>query len=97
MATPSKFIEQARHEEVVSALRQALDSSSLSEEEYINLLYLVGQCLESLGRPAEAIESYTGSGGKTQDSWLSRAHDHHQARSCRRLKACFSLHQENCP
>jgi len=47
-----------RHEEAVTAWRQALDSSSLSEEEYIHVLYLVGQCLESLGRPAEAIESY---------------------------------------
>jgi general secretion pathway protein A len=47
-----------RHEEAVTALRQALQSLSLSQGEYIHVLYLVGQCLESLGRPAEAIEAY---------------------------------------
>jgi len=47
-----------RHDEAVTVWRQALDSSSLSEEEYIHVLYLVGQSLELLDRPAEAIEAY---------------------------------------
>ena len=47
-----------RHEEAVTAWRKALNSSSLSEGEYIQVLYLVGKCLESLGRPAEAMEAY---------------------------------------
>ena len=47
-----------RHEEAVTALRQALQSTSLSQGEYNHVLYYVGECLESLGRPAEAIEAY---------------------------------------
>jgi general secretion pathway protein A len=47
-----------RHEEAVATLRQALHSPSLSPEEYIHVLYLVGQSLESLSRYAEAIEAY---------------------------------------
>jgi len=47
-----------RHEDAVTALRQALHSPSLSPGEYVHVLYLMGQCLESLGRPAEAIEAY---------------------------------------
>ena len=46
------------HEEAVTAWRQALHSSSLSQGESVHVLYLVGQSLESLGRPAEAIEAY---------------------------------------
>src|SRR5262249_44376090 len=44
-----------RYEEAVTALRQALQSTSLSQGEYNHALYYVGECLESLGRPAEAI------------------------------------------
>ena len=47
-----------RHDESVTALREALNSSSLSQEEYTHVLYLLGQYLESLGRSAEAIEAY---------------------------------------
>lgn len=47
-----------RHEEAVTALRYALDSSSLSRNESVHVLYLLGQSLESLGRYAEAIEAY---------------------------------------
>src|SRR5262245_13813509 len=47
-----------RHEEAVIALRQALQSTSLSQGEYTHVLYLVGECLERLGRSAEAIEAY---------------------------------------
>ena len=47
-----------RHDEAVTALREALNSSNLSQKEYTHVLYLLGQCLESLGRSAEAIEAY---------------------------------------
>ena len=47
-----------RHEEAVTALRQALNASSLSTNESMHVLYLLGQSLESLGRCAEAIEAY---------------------------------------
>ena len=47
-----------RHEEAVTALRYALDASSLSPNEYVYLLYLLGQSLESLSRFAEAVEAY---------------------------------------
>jgi len=47
-----------RHEEAVATLEQALNSPSLSSKEYIHVLYLVGQSLESLGRYAEALEAY---------------------------------------
>jgi general secretion pathway protein A len=47
-----------RHEEAVAVLRQALESPSLSSEESIHVLYLVGQALESLGRYAEAVQAY---------------------------------------
>src|SRR5262249_597439 len=48
------FRALGRHEEAVTAWRQALDSSSLSEEEYINVLYLVGPPLKFFIRTAEA-------------------------------------------
>jgi tetratricopeptide (TPR) repeat protein len=47
-----------RYEEAVATLRQALHAPNLSSDEYIHVLYLLGQCLESLGRSAEAIEAY---------------------------------------
>jgi len=47
-----------RHDEAVTALREALNSSSLSQKEYAHVLYLLGHCLESLGKSAEAIEAY---------------------------------------
>jgi tetratricopeptide (TPR) repeat protein len=47
-----------RHEEAVMALRHALNASSLSSNEAMHVLYLLGQSLESLGRCAEAIEAY---------------------------------------
>jgi tetratricopeptide (TPR) repeat protein len=47
-----------RHEDAVAALRYALDSSSISPNESLHVLYLLGQSLESLGRYAEAIEAY---------------------------------------
>ena len=47
-----------RHEEAVAALRYALNASSISPNESLHVLYLLGQSLESLSRYAEAIEAY---------------------------------------
>jgi tetratricopeptide (TPR) repeat protein len=47
-----------RHEEAVTALRYAFDSSSISPNECLHVLYLLGQSLETLGRNAEALEAY---------------------------------------
>jgi tetratricopeptide (TPR) repeat protein len=47
-----------RHGEAATAFRQALASSTLSSDEHLHVLYLLGQTLESLGRYAEALEAY---------------------------------------
>ena len=52
------FRALGRHGEAAAALRRALDSSMLSENEQLHVLYLLGQTLESLGRHAEALEAY---------------------------------------
>ena len=52
------FCAMGRLEEAVAAFRQALESSSLSSNENLRMLYLLGQTLESLGRYAEALEVY---------------------------------------
>ncbi|MEP6959894.1 MAG: PilZ domain-containing protein [Nitrospirota bacterium] len=52
------FRAMGRHEEAVAAFRQALESSTLSSNENLQMLYLLGQSLESLGRTAEALEAY---------------------------------------
>ena len=52
------FRALGRHAEAAAALRRALDSSMLSENEHLHVLYLLGQTLESLGRHAEALETY---------------------------------------
>jgi hypothetical protein len=52
------FRALGRHAEAAQALRHALDSSSLSTNEHLHVLYLLGQTLESLGRYAEALEAY---------------------------------------
>ena len=52
------FRALGRHAEAAAALRRALDSSVLSENEHLHVLYLLGQTLESLGRHAEALEAY---------------------------------------
>ncbi len=46
------------HEEAVMALRQALASPTFSSDEQRQILYLMGQTLESLGRYAESLEVY---------------------------------------
>jgi PilZ domain/Tetratricopeptide repeat len=52
------FRAMGRHEEAVAAYRQALGSSTLSSSENLQMLYLLGRSLESLGRTAEALEIY---------------------------------------
>jgi hypothetical protein len=47
-----------RQEEAVVALRLALDSTTLSPNERLYVLYLLGLTLETLGRYAEALEAY---------------------------------------
>jgi hypothetical protein len=52
------FRALGRHGEAAEALRQALGSATLSPNEHVHVLYLLGQTLESLGRYAEALEAY---------------------------------------
>ena len=52
------FRAMGRHEEAVAAFRQALELSTLSSNEHLQMLYLLGHSLESLGRTAEALEAY---------------------------------------
>ena len=52
------FRGMGRHEEAAAAFRQALSAPTLSSEETVHILYLLGQTLESLGRYAEALEAY---------------------------------------
>lgn len=48
----------ARYEEAAAAFRQALDLATFSAIEKADILYRLGQTLESLGRYAEAMEAY---------------------------------------
>jgi len=52
------FLFTGRHEDAVASFRQALTSSTLSSQERVHILYLLGQTLESLGRYAETLEAY---------------------------------------
>lgn len=52
------FIATGRYEEAVAAFRQALTSPTLSSKEKVQILYHLGQTLESLGRYAETLEAY---------------------------------------
>jgi tetratricopeptide (TPR) repeat protein len=45
-------------EEAVSAFRQALQVPATSSKEQVQILYLLGRTLESLGRIPEALEAY---------------------------------------
>jgi tetratricopeptide (TPR) repeat protein len=48
----------ARYEEAAAAFRQALELATFSAIEKADILYLLGQTLESLGRYPEALEAY---------------------------------------
>lgn len=47
-----------RYEEAVTAFRNALKSPGASTKETVQILYILGRTLESLGRIAEALEAY---------------------------------------
>jgi tetratricopeptide (TPR) repeat protein len=48
----------ARYEEAVLAFRKALKSPHASTKETVQILYVLGRTLESLGRIAETLEAY---------------------------------------
>ena len=50
--------KSGRLEEAVSAFRKALQVPSASSKEQVQILYLLGRTLESLGRMPEALEAY---------------------------------------
>ena len=52
------FRAMGRHEEAVASFRYALESSTCSAIENLQMLYLLGHSLEALGRTAEALEAY---------------------------------------
>jgi len=47
-----------RYEEAVPAFQQALKSLPTSSKETVQILYVLGRTLESLGRIAETLEAY---------------------------------------
>ena len=50
--------KSGQQEEAVAAFRRALQVPSTSSKEQVQILYLLGRTLESLGRIPEALESY---------------------------------------
>jgi len=50
--------KSGKQEEAVAAFRRALQVPSTSSKEQIQILYLLGRTLESLGRAPEALEAY---------------------------------------
>jgi len=52
------YKSSARYEEAVLAFRKALNAPQASTKETIQILYVLGRTLESLGRFAETLEAY---------------------------------------
>ncbi len=50
--------KSGKQEEAVAAFRRALQVPSTSSKEQVQILYLLGRTLESLGRVNEALEAY---------------------------------------
>ena len=50
--------KSGQQEEAVAAFRRALQAASTSSNEQVQILYLLGRTLESLGRIPEALEAY---------------------------------------
>lgn len=50
--------KSGKQEEAVAAFRRALQVPSTSSKEQVQILYLLGRTLESLGRTPEALEAY---------------------------------------
>ncbi|NJN70367.1 MAG: tetratricopeptide repeat protein [Nitrospira sp.] len=47
-----------RYEEAVPAFQRALNATPVSSKETVQILYVLGRTLESLGRIAETLEAY---------------------------------------
>lgn len=47
-----------RYEEAITAFRNALQIPGTSSKDIVQILYVLGRTLESLGRAAEALEAY---------------------------------------
>lgn len=47
-----------RYEDAVAAFHKALTASAGSSKDIVQILYVLGRTLESLGRPAETLEAY---------------------------------------
>jgi tetratricopeptide (TPR) repeat protein len=52
------YKSSGRYEEAVLAFRNALKSPQASRKETVQILYVLGRTLESLGRIAETLEAY---------------------------------------
>jgi tetratricopeptide (TPR) repeat protein len=52
------YTSSGRNEEAVTAFQKALKASARSRKETIQILYVLGRTLESLGRTAETLEAY---------------------------------------
>ncbi len=52
------YKSSGRHEEAVLAFRKALASPNASRKETVQILYVLGRTLQSLGRIAETLEAY---------------------------------------
>ena len=50
--------KSGKQEEAIAAFRRALQVPATSSKEQVQILYLLGRTLESLGRIPEALESY---------------------------------------
>ena len=50
--------QSGKQEEAVTAFRRALQIPTASSKEQVQILYLLGRTLESLGRIPEALEAY---------------------------------------
>lgn len=50
--------QSGKQEEAVAAFRRALQIPTVSSKEQVQILYLLGRTLESLGRIPDALESY---------------------------------------
>jgi tetratricopeptide (TPR) repeat protein len=52
------FKSVGRNDDAIAAFRQALHCSARSSRETVQILYVLGRTLESLGRIAETLEAY---------------------------------------
>ncbi|THJ21388.1 MAG: tetratricopeptide repeat protein [Nitrospira sp. CG24E] len=50
--------KSGKEQEAIAAFRRALQTPSISSKEQVQILYLLGRTLESLGRTPEALEAY---------------------------------------